>query len=89
MAESALWVQADDANPLQRALANRVANYQIVEDEAGPDRLENLVELSPILRVRATAQCGADGGDRTSVNITDARIELFGARSAPHRCNTL
>lgn len=72
--------QASDANPLQKALANRVGNYQIVEDEAGPGRLQNLVELGPFLRVRAIADCAAAGSSRTSVDITEARVELFGAR---------
>ena len=74
--------QAEDANGLQKALAGKVRNFQIVEGEAGPGRLENLVELAPFLRVRAGAACRAAGRARTDVDIDDARVELFGLRCA-------
>jgi hypothetical protein len=77
-----LLSQAEDANPLQKALADKVGNFQIVEAGVGPGRLENLVELAPFLKVRAGAACSAKGKGRTSVAIDDARIELFGARCA-------
>ena len=57
-----------------------MGNYQIVEAEAGSGRLENLVDLAPFLKVRAGAACSAEGKARTSVDIDDARVELFGAR---------
>ena len=75
-------MQAEDANGLQKALADKVGNFQIVEGEAGPGRLENLVELAPFLKVRAGAACRAAGKTRTDVNIDDARVELFGLRCA-------
>lgn len=79
-------VQAKDANGLQKALANRIGNYQVVEDEAGPGQLQNVVDLAPFLRVRAIAGCEADrkapARDKTLVNITEARVELFGLRCA-------
>lgn len=78
--------QAKDANPLQKALANRVGNYQLLEDEAGPGALQNVVELAPFLKVRAGAACEADstasGRDRTTVSINYARVELFNLRRA-------
>ena len=79
----ALHAQAEDANGLQKALANKVRNFQIVEDKAGPSRLENLVELAPFLKVRAGAACKAASRTRTNVDIDDARIELFGLRCMP------
>ena len=48
----ALLALAEDANGLQKALADKVGNFQIVEGDAGPGRLENLVELAPFLKVR-------------------------------------
>lgn len=80
--------QAKDANPLQKLLANKVGNYQLLEDEAGPGALQNVVELAPFLKVRAGAACEADAAasalDRTTVNINYARVELFNIRRALH-----
>ncbi|CAL8460873.1 g404 [Coccomyxa elongata] len=76
--------QAKDANPLQKALANKVGNYQLLEDEAGPGALQNVVELTPFLKVRAGAECEPDrtasGLDRTTVRIKYARVEVFNIR---------
>ncbi|BDA41845.1 probable plastid-lipid-associated protein 12, chloroplasti [Coccomyxa sp. Obi] len=76
--------QAKDANPLQKALANRVGNYQLLEDEAGPGALQNVVEVTPFLKVRAGAECEPDrtasGLDRTTVRINYARVEVFSIR---------
>ncbi|KAK9909156.1 hypothetical protein WJX75_007953 [Coccomyxa subellipsoidea] len=76
--------QAKDANPLQKLLANKVGNYQLLEDEAGPGALQNVVELAPFLKVRAGAACEADAAasarDRTTVTINYARVELFNIR---------
>ncbi len=81
-------MQAKDANPLQKLLANKVGNYQLLEDEAGPGALQNVVELAPFLKVRAGATCEADqtasGRDRTTVTINYARVEIFNARQAVH-----
>ena len=80
-------VQAKDANGLQKALANSIGNYQVVEGDAGPGQLQNVVEVAPFLKVRAIAGCQADSKaparDKTLVNITEARVELFGIRRAP------
>ena len=77
-------MQAKDANGLQKALANSIGNYQVVEGDAGPGQLQNVVDVAPFLKVRAIAGCEADkkapARDKTLVNITEARIELFGIR---------
>ena len=76
--------QAKDANGLQKALANSIGNYQVVEDAAGPGQLQNVVDVAPFLKVRAVAGCMPDkkapARDRTLVSITEARVELFGIR---------
>lgn len=80
-------VQAKDANGLQKALANSIGNYQVVEGDAGPGQLQNVVDVAPFLKVRAIAGCEADKSaparDKTLVNITEARVELFGIRCVP------
>lgn len=76
--------QAKDANPLQKALANKMGNYQLLEDEAGPGALQNVVEVAPFLKVRAGAECEPDrtasGLDRTTVRINYACVEVFDIR---------
>ena len=85
--ELLLAAQAKDANGLQKALANNIGNYQLLEGEAGPGQLQNVVDVTPFLKVRAIAGCEADktapARDKTLVNIQEARIELFGLRCAP------
>jgi hypothetical protein len=77
--------QAKDANPLQKALANNVRNYQIVGGEAGVGRLENLVELIPgLLWVRAAATCRPRNATVTDVDIEDVFLEV-----GPFRFRTL
>jgi len=82
-----LAAQAKDANGLQKALANSIGNYQLLEGEAGPGQLQNVVDVTPFLKVRAIASCEADktapARDKTLVNIQEARIELFGLRCTP------
>lgn len=77
-------MQAKDANGLQKALANSIGNYQVVEGDTGPGQLQNVVDVAPFLKVRAIAGCEADkkapARDRTLVNITEAWVELFGIR---------
>ncbi|KAL4858473.1 putative plastid-lipid-associated protein 12 [Chlorella vulgaris] len=70
-----LWTQqGDTANPLQKALADKVDNFQILRPEG---RLENLVCLAPGVRVRACASCAAEpGATRTSVDIDQVLLEL-------------
>ena len=76
--------QAKDANGLQKALANSIGNYQVVEDAAGLGQLQNVVDVAPFLKVRGIEGFMPDkkapAMDRTLVNITEARIELFGIR---------
>lgn len=77
--------QAENANPLQKRLANSVRNYQIVGGEAGEGRLENLVELVPgLLRVRAIASCRPRSADITDVDIENVVFELGPIRSVLH-----
>ena len=80
-------MQAKDANGLQKALANSIGNYQVVEGDAGPGQLQNVVDVAPFLKVRAIAGCEADkkapARDKTLVNISEARVELFGIRRVP------
>ena len=56
----------------------------MVEDAAGPGQLQNVVDIAPFLKVRAIASCMPDkkahARDKTLVNITEARVELFGLR---------
>jgi len=69
-------VQADNANPLQKALANQVKNYQIIyTDESGGSRVENLVMLAPFLKVRANAACEPGSAERTLIDINSVIIE--------------
>lgn len=78
-------VQAENANPLQKRLANRVQNFQIVGGEAGEGRLENLVELVPgLLRVRAVASCRPRSADVTDVDIENVVLELGPFRFVLH-----
>jgi hypothetical protein len=70
-------VQGASANPLQKRLAGSVRNYQIVYDNG---RLDNLVEFAPWLRIRARAECEAEGPARLGVVIDDVRVELGGLR---------
>ncbi|EFN58006.1 hypothetical protein CHLNCDRAFT_142183 [Chlorella variabilis] len=71
-----VWMQqGETANPLQKALASQVENFQIVDLESS--RLENLVCLAPGVRVRACAACGPEKGNtRTFVDIDEVVLEL-------------
>lgn len=84
--EVLLAAQAKDANGLQKALANSIGNYQLLEGDAGPGQLQNVVDVTPFLKVQAIAGCEADktapARDKTLVNIQEARVELFGLRCA-------
>ena len=74
-------LQGETANPLQKRLAGKVENYQVVGDIAGPGRLENIVMLLPGVTVRACAACQPASATRTAVVIDDVRIEL-----GPFKC---
>lgn len=68
-----------------------MGNYQLLEDEAGPGALQNVVELTPFLKVRAGAECEPDQTasnlDRTTVRINYARVEVFNIRQGVlHGC---
>jgi len=61
-----LWSQqADDANPLQKALVGQVRNWQVIP---GDGTLENRVELGPVT-IRAMARCEPQSEERTGVVI--------------------
>ena len=67
-----LWTrQGSGANPLQRALAGSVANWQIIRPGGV---LENVVQL-PGLTVRAVATCEPEGDARTGVAISAVVLE--------------
>lgn len=70
-----VWTQqGETANPLQKALANQVENFQIIRPSG---RLENLVCLAPGVRVRACADCSPEpSGTRTTVDIDEVLLEL-------------
>ena len=74
-----VWTQqGETANPLQRALANQVENFQVISEDGR--RLENLVRPAPGLRVRAAAAAGPEAGplgasSRTSVEIDEVVLE--------------
>lgn len=76
-----VWTQqGETANPLQKALAGQVENFQIISEDG---RLENLVKPLPGVRVRACAACAPEAGPlgdatRTAVEIDQVVIELGG-----------
>lgn len=72
-----LWsMQAGNANYLQKALAGKARNYQIIEEDAGKVRVENVVQLGPLLAIKAGGTCSAQGASRTLVRLDDIRAEL-------------
>ena len=74
-------LQAGNANYLQKALSNRSSNFQIIEEDAGQIRVENVVQLGPLLAIKAGGSCARDGASRTLVSLDDIRAEL-----GPFRC---
>ena len=68
--------QATQANYLQKALSNRAKNFQIIEEEGGEARVENLVQLGPLLAIKAGGTCTPDGPTRTLVSLDDIRAEI-------------
>ncbi|KAL3132602.1 hypothetical protein ABBQ32_009130 [Trebouxia sp. C0010 RCD-2024] len=72
-----LWsMQASEANYLQKALSNRASNFQIIEEEDGEARVENVVQLGPLLAIKAGGSCAAEGPTRTVVSLNDIRAEI-------------
>jgi hypothetical protein len=70
-----IWTkQGSTANPLQKALAGSVRNWQIIS--ADGSKLENRVELLPGVRVRALADAEPDSGTCTGVEILEVIIEI-------------
>lgn len=69
-------MQASEANYLQKALSNRASNFQIIEEEDGEARVENVVQLGPLLAIKAGGSCAAEGPTRTVVSLNDIRAEI-------------
>lgn len=69
-------VQASQANYLQKALSNRARNFQIIKEENGEARVENVVQLGPLLSIKAGGTCAAEGSSRTLVSLDDIRAEI-------------
>jgi hypothetical protein len=70
-----IWTkQGSTANPLQKALAGSVRNWQLISKDGR--KLENRVELLPGVRVRALADSEPDSGTRTGVEISQVIIEI-------------
>ena len=72
----ACLMQAGNANYLQKALAGKARNFQIIEEDAGEVRVENVVQLGPLLAIKAGGTCSAQGASRTLVRLDDIRAEL-------------
>ena len=75
-------IQAGNANYLQKALSNQSSNFQIIEEEEGQVRVENIVQLGPLLAIKAGGTCAPEGASRTMVTLDDIRAELGPLRSA-------
>lgn len=69
-------MQAGNANYLQKALANQAGNFQVIEEDAGQVRVENVVQLGPFLAIKAGGSCTPQGANRTLVQLDDIRAEL-------------
>jgi len=79
-------VQAENANFLQKTLADKVQNFQILfTDEEGRSRVENLVDFGP-LKIRAEAFCKPASADRTKVDIKRV-IFVVGPLQIPFEVN--
>lgn len=82
--------QAPDAAPLQKALAGRVANWQVIGSSGGGESekgaattpLSNVVSLVPgLLDVVATATCVPFSNDRTLVDIDGLELRTLGGKA--------
>jgi len=79
---SSCLIQAGNANYLQKALSNQTSNFQVIEEEEGQVRVENIVQLGPLLAIKAGGTCAPEGASRTMVTLDDIRAELGPLRSA-------
>lgn len=72
--------QAPDANPLQAALAGRVANWQVVGTGEDGSGVENVVNLAPggAVQVVAIGACAPASPTRTAIDITGVELRLLG-----------
>lgn len=68
--------QAKQANYLQKALSNRAKNFQIIDVEGGEALVENVVQLGPLLAIKAGGSCAAEGSTRTLVSLDNIRAEI-------------
>ena len=76
-ADICMHLQAQNANYLQKALAGKVNNFQIIsQDEAGQGQVMNLVQLGPLLTIQAGGSCQPKGPSRTSVQLDDIQAKL-------------
>ncbi len=75
-------IQAGNANYLQKALSNQTSNFQVIEEAEGQVRVENIVQLGPLLAIKAGGTCAPEGASRTMVTLDDIRAELGPLRSA-------
>ena len=75
-ADTCVLPQASQANYLQKALSNRSRNFQIIEEDDGEARVENVVQLGPLLAIKAGGSCAAEGRTRTLVSLDDIRAEI-------------
>ena len=71
-----MLVQAANANYLQKSLAGRAKNFQVIEEVDGEARVENVVQLGPLLAIKAGGSCAPQGSNRTLVRLDDIRAEL-------------
>lgn len=85
---SGCLIQAGNANYLQKVLSNQTSNFQIIEEEEGQVRVEIIVQLGPLLAIKAGGTCAPEGASRTMVSLNDIRAELGPLRSAnnPKAC---
>lgn len=74
-------IQASNANYLQKALSNQTSNFQVIEEAEGQVRVENIVQLGPLLAIKAGGACAPEGASRTMVTLDDIRAELGPLRS--------
>ena len=81
-------IQAGNANYLQKALSNQTSNFQVIEEEEGQVRVENIVQLGPLLAIKAGGTCAPEGASRTMVSLDDIRAELgpFRSTNNPKAC---
>ena len=80
LTDDSLYLQAENANGLQRQLAGVADNFQIIDSDG---QLQNTVQLGPLLSINADPTCRPDGSSRTTVDISTLYAKLGPLRSAP------